>query len=81
MISVIRMDRCNDDVSIDKIAFLDESCKLKPMYDFVKIVAVDLAKGYDNSVVEMSDQFGLPHASVFVNNTIEHQVFAAKEEC
>lgn len=81
MISVIRMDRCNDDVSIDKIAFLDESCKLKPMYDFVKIVAVDLAKGYDNSVVEMSDQFGLPHASVFVNNTIEHQIFAAKEEC
>ena len=81
MISVIRMDRCNDDVSIDKIAFLDESCKLKPMYDFVKIVAVDLAKGYDNSVVEMTDQFGLPHASVFVNNTIEHQVFAAKEEC
>lgn len=81
MISVIRMDRCNDDVSIDKIAFLDESCKLKPMYDFVKIVAVDLAKGYDNSVVEMSDQFGLPHASVFVNNTIEHQIFAAREEC
>ena len=81
MISVIRMDRCDDDVSIDKIAFLDENCKLKPMYDFVKIVAVDLAKGYDNSVVEMSDQFGLPHASVFVNNTIEHQIFAAKEEC
>lgn len=81
MISVIRMDRCNDDVSIDKIAFLAGSCKLKPMYDFVKIVAVDLAKGYDNSVVEMSDQFGLPHASVFVNNTIEHQIFAAREEC
>lgn len=80
MISVIRMDRCNDDVSIDKIASLDESCKLKPMYDFVKIVAVDLAKGYDHSVVEMTDQFGLPHASVFVNNTIEHQIFAAREE-
>jgi len=51
------------------------------MYDFVKILAVDLAKKYEGSVVEMTDQFGLPHASVFVNDTIEHQIFAAKEEC
>lgn len=79
MITVLQMDRVPGDVAINTIAFLDEQTRLRPMYKFVKGRAGVLARKYKNSVVEMTDHLGLPHASVYVNDTIEHQIFAVKE--
>jgi len=76
MISVIRMSRVPDDVVIDEISLFEDSIKLKHLYNFVKVCATAHAKEYSNALVEMGEYLGLPHASIYVENVIEHQIFA-----
>lgn len=78
MISVIQMSALPDDVSIDTCAEFSEDITLLDLYNYVKQSALAIVQGNDEKmIVDMgSQEEGLPHASIYVEDRIMHQVFA-----
>lgn len=86
MISVVRMTALEDDVAIDTLVSFTDETHLKDLYKYVKDFAVSRAEemvldtqGRTKPLVEMGENGqGLPHASIYINNIIEQQVFATR---
>lgn len=78
MISVIQMSALPDDVSIDTCTEFSEDITLLDLYNYVKQSALAIVQGNDEKmIVDMgSQEEGLPHASIYVEDRIMHQVFA-----
>jgi hypothetical protein len=74
MLNVFRMDALPDDVSISCIGSFDDRINIRPLYEFVKIQAKSIAEEYPRALVEMGEQYDFPHASVYVNDKIIHQI-------
>ena len=79
MINVIRMDAQSDDVAIDTLRVFDTQTPLRDLYNYVKGSAVGIAEKYPKALVDMGEFKNLPHASVYVDDIIKHQVFAEFE--
>lgn len=86
MISVIRMSALPDDVYIDVRAEFSDDVPLRELYNYVKQYALVLMESmrdreYGRMLIDMgSQEEGLPHASVYVDDRIEHQVFATYQD-
>lgn len=80
MITVVRMESAPGDVVIDQIGWYSDKMKMKHIYNFVKLHATYIAKQTPNSLVEMSEFDGFPHASVWVEDQVTHQIFATDAE-
>lgn len=85
MVRIIGMTALEDDVAIDEMVTLSEDVSLRDIYDFVKDIAMTEAnlaarlntQGRRRYLVEMGEnEEGLPHASMYINNVIERQIFA-----
>ncbi len=79
MINVIRMDALPDDVAIDTLRVFDDEILVRDLYNYVKGAAVGIAEEYPKALVDMGEFKKLPHASIYVNDVIKHQVFAEFE--
>jgi len=80
MITVVRMESAPDDVVIDQIGWYADKYKMKHIYNFVKFHATYIAKQAPNSLVEMKEFEGFPHASVWVEDRVTHEIFATDAE-
>jgi len=86
MVRIIGMTALEDDVAIDEMVTLSEDVSLRDIYDFVKDIAMSEAnnamlntQGRTRYLVEMGEnEEGLPHASMYINNVIERQIFATR---
>jgi len=76
MITVVRMESAPDDVVIDQIGWYADEMKVQHIYNFVKLHATFIAKQTPNSLVEMKEFLGFPHASVWVDDRVTHEIFA-----
>jgi len=74
MLNVFRMDALPDDVAISAIGSFDDRINIRPLYEFVKIQAKSIAKEYPRALVDMGEQNGYPHASIYVDDKIKHQI-------
>lgn len=87
MIRIIGMQALHDDVAIDEMVTLSDNMPLRDVYAMVKDLAVTEAEtvlfntqGRTQYLVEMGEnEEGLPHASMYINNIIERQIFATRE--
>lgn len=87
MVRIIGMTALEDDVAIDEMVTLSEDVSLRDIYDFVKDIAMTEAnnvmlntQGRTRYLVEMGEnEEGLPHASMYINNVIERQIFATRQ--
>lgn len=87
MVRIIGMTALEDDVAIDEMVTLSEDVSLRDIYDFVKDIAMTEAnnvmlntQGRRRYLVEMGEnEEGLPHASMYINNVIERQIFATRQ--
>lgn len=86
MINVIYMTAQPDDVSIDTISTFSDDAEMRIIHKYVKDFATSRAEGMilesqgrvKPSVEISENEEGLPHASIYVDNRIEQQVFATK---
>lgn len=81
MISIIQMSAASDDVSIDRCVEFSEDISLHDLYNYVKRFALLLVETSKQNgkklLVDMgSQEEGLPHASIYEDDVIVHQVFA-----
>lgn len=87
MVRIIGMTALEDDVAIDEMVTLSEDVSLRDIYDFVKDIAMTEAnnvmlntQGRRRYLVEMGEnEEDLPHASMYINNVIERQIFATRQ--
>lgn len=87
MVRIIGMTALKDDVAIDEMVTLSEDVSLRDIYDFVKDIAMTEAnnvmlntQGRRRYLVEMGEnEEDLPHASMYINNVIERQIFATRQ--
>jgi len=86
MIEVIDLTLCDGDIDSSVRLKATDDSDIRGLYNYVKERAMDAAEcvmlntqGRRMYVVEMGENAeGLPCASMYINNTIERQIFATR---